>query len=690
MKDIRKIIRQCLNEIQFSGKRQIDFDYLEDLARDLDVLRVDNMGDSLLITINDKNDKIHITNEKIIYDIWPNETFHKLTGTETESEIIELIKKHLPESESTPELDDLLKDLGIEKMNEQSIITKKFANKNIIGPLSNKGYRVKLVGGVEKKGESKNDIDILLTIPKYPAGEKVFKNFEKDLKEMGWNYVFSDEKNDLGIFHNYEKEFNGEFIGLDVFIDEIWETAYTAVAIENEKDIKKLKKLLDAVGGLPEGWSEPENYHMTVALGELPLGLKMRGDLGAEVELEVNSIGISDLAIAAGVTGYISKNIQQHITLAFKDRPADSKEITDWKPLKKSFKIKGVIKEFPQLFENIRKIIRNVLEEEASAFDLKMYRPGIHRKFPGAPDFDMYGTENELGYFTLDETYEIKSDYLSKAINNANKNGAGIENDGKRYIIGAFTYDMINPQLVSLVTSMSKLEAIELINNFKKNEDVGLIIVQKGNDIVSYRQPGNKKWFTKLNEEMKSTEGLALHKSGAMIILYNPRDIFPLLSAFDGDLLSEIAKNVMGIVEIRDNQKYNADEIDRTWAQKGYGPLMYLIAMTEAGNRGLIPNRLNTQITPEAKNVWRNFYEGVGKDYVETTPLIDDEGERATHHEEEYLNTRYIIKNPLDISILEHRDAEVFANDRYGELTSHFEEMADSIIRHKMEDIYGE
>jgi len=213
MKEIKKIIRKCLNEIQFINKRDIDFDYLEDLIKNLNTFDVEKFGDRLKIIVNKDGDNIQITNDKIIYDLWPNSYENKLAN-ETESDILKLIKKKLPEK---PEIDinRELTDIGMERMNE-------------IGKIS-----------------------------------------------------------------------------------------YTAVVIENEKDIQKLKKVLNAVGGLPEGWKEPENYHMTVMLGELPLGLKMRGDLGAEAELEIISVGVSDLAIAVGITGYISKNETQHITLAF-------------------------------------------------------------------------------------------------------------------------------------------------------------------------------------------------------------------------------------------------------------------------------------------------------------------------------------------------------------------------------------
>lgn len=99
----------------------------------------------------------------------------------------------------------------------EGVITKEFAVNNIINPLIQNNFRVKLIGSVETKGESPKDVDILLTI----KNEKEFERFEEYLKSTGWQYRFSDENSeeDWGIFHNYEKEFDGELIGMDVFID---------------------------------------------------------------------------------------------------------------------------------------------------------------------------------------------------------------------------------------------------------------------------------------------------------------------------------------------------------------------------------------------------------------------------------------------------------------------------------------
>ena len=127
---------------------------------------------------------------------------------------------------------------------------------------------------------------------------------------------------------------------------------YTGVMIEGE-EANRLEnefenRLVETGVDIPEGWKKPDDYHMTITLGELSLSMKLAGAIGSEVGLEVNSIGISDKAIAAGVAGLFSKNENQHITMAFEDRPADSNEITEWIPIK-PFKVIGYVREVDKI-----------------------------------------------------------------------------------------------------------------------------------------------------------------------------------------------------------------------------------------------------------------------------------------------------------------------------------------------------
>ena len=132
------------------------------------------------------------------------------------------------------------------------------------------------------------------------------------------------------------------------------DVGFTAVSIEDEKEKEKINKVFDKLkedGQIPESFKRPAfkngdlDYHMTITLGELPL--RFMSDLNEEVELNINTLGISNEAVALGVSGnYFSSNRLQHIILAFRDLPQSSKDIKEWISLERPFSVVGVIREF--------------------------------------------------------------------------------------------------------------------------------------------------------------------------------------------------------------------------------------------------------------------------------------------------------------------------------------------------------
>ena len=126
---------------------------------------------------------------------------------------------------------------------------------------------------------------------------------------------------------------------------------FTGVKIQDPQEVSKLdsmvQKNLEALGvEIPGGWKTPLDYHMTVKFGMLPLGMRMRGDVGNPTTLQVQTLGVSDDAIALGVSGYMSRNENQHITLKFRVYPSDSNEIKEWTPLPYPFEVEGVVYEY--------------------------------------------------------------------------------------------------------------------------------------------------------------------------------------------------------------------------------------------------------------------------------------------------------------------------------------------------------
>tara|TARA_Y100000034_G_scaffold113299_1_gene148168 strand:- start:661 stop:1548 length:888 start_codon:yes stop_codon:yes gene_type:complete len=192
---------------------------------------------------------------------------------------------------------------------------------------------------------------------------------------------------------------------------------------------------------------------------------------------------------------------------------------------------------------------------------------------------------------------------------------------------------------------------------------------------------GFKGWFF-TEMAMQTGQGLALVQNGQTFILFKPdvraRRVF---QRADWDEMVE-TNIIMGVIDVRDNTQYGSMEVDSVWAQPGYGPLMYMIAMTSAGDYGMMPNR-TPKVTGAAKNVWQQFDQGAGQDLV--TP--HDVG--ADHHKEPYMNQKYTLNQPNpDIPQMLAKGERFFRGDRHGELRTNFIEFADGLLRSEMENLY--
>ncbi len=114
---------------------------------------------------------------------------------------------------------------------------------------------------------------------------------------------------------------------------------YSCVLLDNQSK----STLLSMVGDkIPEGW-KVFAHHMTINMGEL----KDKAELGKEVILTVEELGLSDMAMAVKVSGYQTKNEIPHITVAVNPeggKPVMSNQITKWQPIK-TFIVKGVVTE---------------------------------------------------------------------------------------------------------------------------------------------------------------------------------------------------------------------------------------------------------------------------------------------------------------------------------------------------------
>jgi predicted kinase len=115
---------------------------------------------------------------------------------------------------------------------------------------------------------------------------------------------------------------------------------YSAVVLDEESRNKLFSIFNDYI---PEDWKKI-GHHMTIVFGK---GLENKEDLNKKVHLTVTEIGVSDMAIAARVDGYQSKNSIPHITLAINPnggKPVMSNQIENWQKVN-PFIVYGIVTE---------------------------------------------------------------------------------------------------------------------------------------------------------------------------------------------------------------------------------------------------------------------------------------------------------------------------------------------------------
>lgn len=149
-----------------------------------------------------------------------------------------------------------------------------------------------------------------------------------------------------------------------------------------------------------------------------------------------------------------------------------------------------------------------------------------------------------------------------------------------------------------------------------------------------------------------------------------------------------------GVMTIRDNVLFKTWEVDSVWAEKGYGPYLYLLAMSVVHPDGLAPTRITSMISPAAKKVWSEFSQGAGSHLVKPVYLKSTDKELDKiylttpgkgPHKDAYLNYKYIIKNPINYKPMVAKGNMIFRNTDARDI---FMEMATGVLKDKLSDIY--
>jgi hypothetical protein len=123
--------------------------------------------------------------------------------------------------------------------------------------------------------------------------------------------------------------------------------SYTAVVLDSNSRERLRQEFYSRDGAIPDGW-EWISHHMTIKMGALTE--PMRSELvGKEARLVIKTLGVDNMVMAVGVSGFYSENKQPHVTLGVNrvegGKPHMSNNISDWKPYETDFVLTGVVKE---------------------------------------------------------------------------------------------------------------------------------------------------------------------------------------------------------------------------------------------------------------------------------------------------------------------------------------------------------
>ena len=174
-----------------------------------------------------------------------------------------------------------------------------------------------------------------------------------------------------------------------------------------------------------------------------------------------------------------------------------------------------------------------------------------------------------------------------------------------------------------------------------------------------------------IQEAAKPLGSYALRVKEKLTYLYIIDD--ELTEAIENYDVSEVDSKILFVFGIKEDMY-----MDAVWAQKGYGPIAYKVAMQIAGR--LAPNWMESQVTPSAQRIWKEFYNGKGSKDVnkELTGVSEDN----------YRHYQYSLKKKMNLNKNIKLDENFIGKDPYAERRGMMDEIAEGILRSSMRSIY--
>ena len=185
-----------------------------------------------------------------------------------------------------------------------------------------------------------------------------------------------------------------------------------------------------------------------------------------------------------------------------------------------------------------------------------------------------------------------------------------------------------------------------------------------------------------LKEEAKGLSGIGIYLADNFIILYDAKGIDANMYDFTYTDPDEhnIEKYIVGVVRMGFREGHLT--VEEIWAEKGYGPVLYRLAIEQSGRIGITPSRLRGEVSDSASRVWKEFYDGKGFVYVRHEPLD------KKVHDVEWLDSAYYLDGErVNKAEGVGTHEKIFEDDPYDELETNLIETADALLREKMEEI---
>jgi len=185
-----------------------------------------------------------------------------------------------------------------------------------------------------------------------------------------------------------------------------------------------------------------------------------------------------------------------------------------------------------------------------------------------------------------------------------------------------------------------------------------------------------ERWNTFLTEAaIEDISDMGLYLADNYIILYK---YIPILSKIRNAVYKDpdkydISSDIVGTMRLGLRDKHFT--VEEVWAEKGYGPIIYRLAIEQSDHYGITPSIIRGEVSDAASNVWKNFYDGVGSDFVTHRPL------EKQVHDQEHLNQIYFSSGNRvnkEKAIKNHNKIFSKSRDPYEELFTHLLETADS------------